>query len=307
MDRNPEQLYDLDSGVSVPEEAVLLYHFDGFVDAGSAGRILVDHLRSEFDGPVVARFDVDRLLDYRSRRPTMTFAADHWAGYEDPELVVRLLHDVEGTPVLLFTGPEPDVQWETFIAAVRELIQRWRVRLSVTAHGIPMGVPHTRPLGLTAHATRPELVRSYRSAFTHVQVPGSAGALLQYRLGQAGHDALGFAAHVPHYLAQSRYPAAALRLFDAVTEATGLHVPLADLREAAHAANLEIDRQVEDSTEVAEVVTALERQYDAFTEASPESNLLADTDEMPSGDELAADFERFLAEQQQGRSEPGEG
>ncbi len=306
MDRNPEQLYDLDSGVSVPEEAVLLYHFDGFVDAGSAGRTLVEHLRSEFDGPVVARFDVDRLLDYRSRRPMMTFAADHWADYDEPELAVRLLHDSDGTPLLLFTGPEPDTKWETFAAAVRGLVQRWRVRLSVTAHGIPMGVPHTRPLGITAHATRPELVRSHRVAFNHVQVPGSAAALLQYRLGQAGHDAMGFAAHVPQYLAQSRYPAAALRLFDAVTEVTGLRVPLADLREAAHAANLEIDRQVRESTEVADVVAALERQYDAFTEASPESNLLADADEMPSGDELAEHFERFLAEQQQGRSEPGE-
>jgi hypothetical protein len=185
-------------------------------------------------------------------------------------------------------------------------VQRWRVRLSVTAHGIPMGVPHTRPLGITAHATRPELTRSHRATFNHVQVPGSAGALLQYRLGQAGHDVVGFAVHVPHYLAQSRYPAAALRLSDAVSEATGLRIPQAGLREAAHAANLEVDRQVRESAEVADVVAALERQYDAFTEASPESNLLADTEEMPSGDELAAHFERFLAEQQQGRSEPGE-
>lgn len=307
MDRNPEQLYDLDSGVFVPEEAVLLYHFDGFVDAGSAGRTLVDHLRSEFEGPVVARFDVDRLLDYRSRRPMMTFSADHWADYDEPELAVRLLHDADGTPFLLFTGPEPDTGWETFIAAVRGLVQQWRVRLSVTGHGIPMGVPHTRPIGITPHATRPELVRGERATFNHMQVPGSAAALLQYRLGQAGHDVVGFAAHVPHYLGQSRYPAAALRLADAVIETTGLSVPLADLREAAHAANQEIDRQVRESSEVADVVAALERQYDAFTAAGPENNLLADTGEMPSGDELAEYFERFLAEQQQGPSEQGEG
>ncbi|WP_298181502.1 PAC2 family protein [Saccharomonospora sp.] len=306
MDRNPEQLYDLDSGVPVPEELVLLYHFDGFVDAGSAGEVVTDHLLSEFDGPVVARFDVDRLLDYRSRRPTMTFAADHWAGYEEPELVVRLLRDADGVPFLLFTGPEPDREWETFVSAVRGLVQRWRVRLLVNVHGIPMSVPHTRPLGITAHATRPELVRSYRTVFNQVQVPGSAAALMQYRLGQAGHDVIGLTAHVPHYLAQSRYPAAALRLFDAVTEATGLRVPLARLREAAHATNLEIDRQVRDNIEAADVVQALEQQYDAFTAASPENNLLADTDEMPTGDELAEYFQRFLAEQQQGRSEPGE-
>jgi predicted ATP-grasp superfamily ATP-dependent carboligase len=306
VDRNPEQLYDLDSGVSVPEELVLLYHFDGFVDAGSAGGVVVDHLLAECDGPVVARFDVDRLLDYRSRRPTMTFAADHWADYEEPELAVRLLRDADEVPFLLFTGPEPDREWEAFVAAVRGLVQRWRVRLLVNVHGIPMGVPHTRPLGITAHATRPELVRSYRTVFNQIQVPGSAAALLEYRLGQAGHDVIGFTAHVPHYLAQSRYPAAALRLFDAVTEATGLRVPLADLREAAHAANLEIDRQVRDNAEAADVVRALEQQYDAFTAAAPGSNLLADADSLPSGDELAEHFQRFLAEQQQDRFEQGE-
>ncbi|OQO94968.1 proteasome protein [Saccharomonospora piscinae] len=306
MDRNPEQLYDLDSGVGVPEDLVLLYHFEGFVDAGSAGGTLSGHLLSEFDGPVVARFDVDRLLDYRSRRPAMTFVADHWADYDEPELVVRLLHDADGTPFLLFTGPEPDREWETFVAAVRGLVQRWGVRLSVNAHGIPMGVPHTRPLGITAHGTRPELVRGDRAVFNQVEVPGNAAALLEYRLGQAGHDVVGFAAHVPHYLAQSRYPAAALRLFDVVTEATGLRVPLATLRDAADETNAEIDRQVNDSDEVADVVGALERQYDAYAEARPESNLLADTDEMPSGDELAEHFERFLAERRQGPAEPGD-
>lgn len=307
VERNPEQLYDLDYGVSVPEGLVLLYHFEGFADSGSAGDTVTEHLSAEFDGPVVARFDVDRLIDYRARRPTMMFSADHWADYDAPELVVRLLHDEEGTPFLLFTGPEPDREWELFSAAVRGLIQRWGVRLAVTVHGIPLSVPHTRPLGITAFATRPELVPSYRVVFNQAEVPGSAAALLHYRLGQAGHDALGFAVHVPQYLAQSKYPAAALRLFDALTESMDLRVSLDKLEDAARTTNVEIDRQVSDNLEVADVVGALEQQYDAYTKARPESNLLADGDELPTGDELAKDFERFLAERQQGRSEPGEG
>ncbi|PXY23767.1 proteasome protein [Prauserella sp. PE36] len=297
MVSDPGELYEVDSDVPVLDSAVLLYHFDGFIDAGAAGRAVADHLLEELDGPVVARFDVDRLIDYRSRRPTMTFSGDHWSDYEAPELAVRLLHDENATPFLVFTGPEPDHEWERFAAAVRHLVERWQVRLSVGFQGIPMGVPHTRPLGLTAHATRAQLVDEYQPFFNEVRIPGSAAAMLELRLGQAGHDAIGFAAHVPHYLAQARYPAAALTLLDAITRATGLSLPSDALREAARSTDEEVDRQVRESDEVAEVVSALERQYDAFTAASAKGNLLADNTPMPTGDELASQFERFLAEQ----------
>jgi predicted ATP-grasp superfamily ATP-dependent carboligase len=170
------------------------------------------------------------------------------------------------------------------------------VRLSVSFHGIPMGVPHTRQLGVTAHATQPGLIDGYRAIIDKLQVPGSAAALLEYRLGAAGRQAVGFAVHVPHYLAQAAYPAAAATLLDSVQRATGLVLPADALREAAHRTNLEIARQVEGSAEVAEVVQALEQQYDAFT--ADRESLLAGEDQVPSAEELGAQFERFLAEQQ---------
>ena len=72
-----------------------------------------------------------------------------------------------------------------------------------------MAVPHTRPAGVTAHASSRDLITGYEPWLQRVQVPASAGHLLEYRLGQQGHDAIGFAAHVPHYLAQTEYPEAA--------------------------------------------------------------------------------------------------
>ncbi|ASR37065.1 proteasome protein [Prauserella marina] len=302
---DPEELYEVDSDVPVLDGAVLLYHLDGFIDAGSAGGAVAEHLVDQLRGEVVARFDVDRLIDYRSRRPPMSYAGDHWESYEAPELVVRLLHDHNATPFLLLTGPEPDREWERFTAAVRGLVERWQVRLSVNFHGIPMGVPHTRPLGVTAHGTRSELVSGYRPVFSQMQIPGSAASLLEWRLGQAGHDAVGFAAHVPHYLAQATYPAAGLALLDSIERATGLNLPGEQLRDAAARTDVEVDRQVRESEEVADVVRALERQYDTFTAASSEDNLLAGDAEMPTADELASQFERFLAEQR-GRNDPNE-
>jgi predicted ATP-grasp superfamily ATP-dependent carboligase len=296
--RNPADLYELDPGAPTPDHGlVMLYYLDGFIDAGSAGRLLAAHMMSTLERQQVAAFDIDSLLDYRSRRPIMTFAKDHWEDYDAPELALSLLRDAEGTQFLLLAGLEPDREWEAFTAAVRQLAATLRVRLAVSFHGIPMGVPHTRQLGVTAHATQPGLIEGYRPMVDKLQVPGSAAALLEYRLGQDAKPAVGYAVHVPHYLAQAAYPAAAVTLLESVQRATGLVLPADALREAARRTDLEIARQVEGSAEVAEVVQALEQQYDAFT-ADRENMLAQDAEPMPTAEELGAQFERFLAEQQ---------
>ena len=92
----------------------------------------------------------------------MTFSKDHWSEYSDPALILYALRDQTGQEFLLLQGPEPDWQWERFAEAVRMLVDRLGVRLAVTFHGIPMAVPHTRPLGVTAHATDPTHHRRQR-------------------------------------------------------------------------------------------------------------------------------------------------
>lgn len=293
---NPEDLYELDDGLPELAGPVLLHSLDGFVDAGSTGQLVREHILEALEHRVIARFDVDSLIDYRARRPAMTYDRDHWSAYEAPELVVHLLHDETGSPFLLLAGPEPDRLWEGFTASVRHLVERLGVRLVVGFHGIPMGVPHTRPVGITSHATRPELV-TRNSWFDKVQVPGSAAGLMELRLGESGHDALGFAVHVPHYLAQSAYPAAAVAALEAVTGATGLVLPVDRLRDAAERTNTDIAEQVTGNDEVEKVVQALEQQYDAFAGAAERESLLAESQDMPTADELAAQFEQFLAEQ----------
>ncbi len=160
---------------------------------------------------------------------------------------------------------------------------------------------------MIAHATREGLVSGHQRLPNRIQLPGSAPALLELRLGEAGRDALGFAVQVPHYLAQAVYPPAALALLGAVTTSTGLDLPDAELREAAERTNEAIERQVAESEEVAELVRALEQQYDTAAETSDAEvdagGLLSDGEAMPTADELAAQFERFLAEHQ-GRIDP---
>src|ERR1700744_513524 len=126
----PEELYELDidetpevSGTDADGMALLVY-LEGFMDAGAAGRLVTEHLLDTFEHTTVARFNTDRLLDYRSRRPLMTFDDGKWETYEAPELSVFRLVDAEGKPFLLLTGPEPDHEWEGFVSAAASLAQR---------------------------------------------------------------------------------------------------------------------------------------------------------------------------------------
>jgi predicted ATP-grasp superfamily ATP-dependent carboligase len=295
---DPHDLYRLVGEVPDIGRPVLIQALTGFVDAGSAGRLAREQLLTSLESQVVAVFDLDLLLDYRSRRPTMMFVEDHWESYEEPVLALHLLRDRSNTPFLLLTGPEPDLLWERFTAAVIDLMDRFSARLSVGFNAIPMAVPHTRPTGITAHASRRELIAGYEPWLRRVQVPGSAGHLLEFRLAQQGRDAMGFAVHVPHYLAQTDYPAAAERLLNAVSKATGLLLPTDELRAAAEVARAEIDQQIAQAEEAASVVASLERQYDEFMRGQEETNLLAErSGPLPTADELAAELERFLAEQ----------
>jgi predicted ATP-grasp superfamily ATP-dependent carboligase len=303
----PEDLYELDTD-ETPEVSptgsegddsaglALLVYLEGFMDAGSAGRLLTEHLLDAFEHTTVARFNTDRLLDYRSRRPLMTFDGGKWESYDAPELSVFKLADAGGKPFLLLTGPEPDHEWEAFASAAQQLADQLRVGRMITYFGVPMGIPHTRPLGVITHATRSGLVTSRMPLPSKLQVPASASSLLEYRFGEAGRDAIGLVVQVPHYLSQAAYPTAALTLIDSLTEVTGLDLPALELREAADRTNTLIDRQVAESAEVAELVQGLEAQYDAAL-AHDGENLLADGQEMPTADELAAQFEQFLAEQ----------
>jgi predicted ATP-grasp superfamily ATP-dependent carboligase len=305
--RNPSELYTLSDNLPELNRPVLVQALTGFVDAGNAGRLAREHLVSAGSSPaeVVARFDLDQLYDYRGRRPAMLFIEDHWEHYEQPELILRLLRDNAGTPYLLLDGPEPDTQWERFSAAVLELIDRFGVGLTIGLNAIPMAVPHTRPAGVTAHATKRELIAGFEPWLQRVQVPGSVGGLLEYRLGQVGRDAVGFAVHVPHYVAQSEYPAAAERLVACIAKATGLVLPSETLQATAESVRKDIDAQVAQSDEAAALVRALEEQYDAYTRGRQEPSLLAEqTGPLPTAEEIGAELERFLAEQTRGGEDP---
>ena len=302
---DPGGLYELAEVPAGLDRPVLVVAMAGFVDAAGASRLAAKHLSDVGEPSTVATFDVDQLYDYRARRPPMLFIEDHWEHYERPALRLQALRDTAGTPLLLLDGPEPDLQWERFVAAVLELAVRLDVRVSVGLNAIPMAVPHTRPLGVTAHASRRELIADHQPWLQRVQVPGSAAHLLEYRLGQAGRDAMGFAVHVPHYLAQTDYPAAAQTLLEAVSRATGLALVNEELRATAERVRTAVDVEVTASDEARAMIQGLEEQYDAYIAARGGTLLATQAGPLPTADELGAELERFLAERHERGDQPG--
>ena len=293
MIQDPRELYALVDDVAaklVGQRPVLVYQFDGFIDAGQAGRLFTAHVIEQLEHEVLAEFDHDQLHDYRSRRPVMIYDTNQWKSYAELQLRLYRVVDGHGEVFLLLTGPEPDVQWERMAAAVIGLIEQFDVRLSVNLHGIPMAVPHTRPVTLTAHSTEPGLVNGYRNWIDRVEVPGSFAGLLEFRLGQRDRAALGFVAHVPHYLAQASFPEATLRLTRSLNQASGLAVPIEPLEKASAQTMSDIAEEMSGSAEVQELVATLEQQYDAIAGEGDS--------QMPSADEIAAEFEKFLADRE---------
>lgn len=303
--QNPASLYRLEPDTTSPlaRAEVMVVSLMGFLDAGRIQRLLTDHLLDTLEHSVVATFDVDQLIDYRGRRPMMTFDRDRWSDYSDPSLVLYRVLDMEGTPFLLLHGLEPDYQWERVVEAVRGLGDLLGVRLTASVTGVPMAVPHTRPVGVSVHATKDHLKGSAVPIFDTMRVPGSLSALLELRLGELGEDAVGYSVHVPHYLAQTGFPAGALAGLEALASVTGLVLPERGLRTAAAENLLAITDEVGRTDEAVKVVAALEEQYDAFKASRQRVALLAgDDSQLPTAEELGEEFEAYLRSQSGGES-----
>jgi hypothetical protein len=306
--RDPEGLYEINPQVfDVPDGLPLIAGLTGFADAGSGVTQLNDYLIDTLDYKIVATFDTDALLDYRARRPTIYFDQDHLADYRPATLALYLAADEIGQQFLFLTGFEPDFQWERFTAAVLQLVDRYKVKTTTWVHAIPMPVPHTRPIGVTVSGNRVELIDSMSIWKPHTQVPANALHLVEYRLQELGHPTTGFVLLIPHYLADTEFPDAAVTALESISAATGLIFPTDRLREEGREFVAKIDGQVETNQELAKLVGTLEERHDSYMEGNPLRSALTDEDgELPSADEIAAELQNFLALRRNGENDgPG--
>ncbi|ANP72658.1 proteasome assembly chaperone family protein [Cryobacterium arcticum] len=295
--RDPDEIYMLTADAAgVPEGLHLVAGLTGFTDAGGAVSQFTEYLLATLEHTVIAEFDADLLLDYRARRPIIYFDQDHLTDYRPPRLRLYLARDEIGQPFLLLAGFEPDFRWEQFTAAVLELVSRFTVSSTTWVNAIPMPVPHTRPIGVTVSGNRTDLIESMSVWRPHTQVPANALHLVEFRLQEMGAWAIGYVLLIPHYLADTEFPSAALSALESTSASTGLIFRTDSLREKNREFVARIDEQVGDNPELAKLVGTLEERYDAYMEGNTLRSPLTDEDgALPTADEIAAELEKFLA------------
>lgn len=293
------------SAPPVPAGLPLVIALTGFTDAGGAVSRMIDLFRDDLDPSPVVVFSADVLLDYRARRPAVTFDGDHLVDYRPPRLELSLAHDTLGQPFVLLAGYEPDFAWDAFAETVVGLAEGLQVSSVTWVHAIPMPVPHTRPIGTTVSGNRAELTEAHSVWKPHTQVPATMGHLLELRLSESGHPTAGFVLLVPHYLADTDYPASALAGLDSVSVATGLVFDGDEIREENRDYLAKVDDQVEANAELTTMLHTLEERYDAYMAGSTQAQPIIHTGDLPSADELAAELERFLADRRDGDDKRG--
>ena len=296
---------------AVPPGLPLIVLLTGFTDAGSAVSQLLGHLEETTDPQPLVIFDNDRLLDYRARRPIVHFDQDHLTSYAPAKLELALAHDAIGQPFLLLSGYEPDFAWNAFVEAVLDLVEAYGASGMTWAHAIAMPVPHTRPLGVTVSGNRAELIAAHTVWKPRTQVPSTAGHLLEYRLAERGDDVIGFVLLVPHYLADTAYPGAAVTAAQRLMDATGRVLDVDELLGENDDYLSRVQEQVQASEELQQMLRTLEERYDAYMAGfhSPDGDgggfgeaHLSERN-LPSADELAAELERYLATRFPGEDE----
>lgn len=162
-----------------------------------------------------------------------------------------------------------------------------------------MPVPHTRPILVTAHGPRADLLPRIDGNKPTFEVSASASHLLELRLQEGGIDHVGLSVHVPQYLAESYLPQAAVAALEYLSAVTGRTLPTDELREASRDVIRQIDAQANSSPEVQAVIQNMERRYDDVVDASARRSILAGPDDadLPDADDLGAAAEAFLAAQ----------
>ena len=271
-------LYEL-HGRPPLDRPVLVVGMEGWIDAGLGAATAMATLLGAVTTEPVATFDVDTLLDHRARRPIVRIVDGVNTGLRWPEIQLRGGHDADGHALLLLLGPEPDHQWRAFTAAVGELAMSFGVGLVIGLGAFPAPVPHTRPARLASTATTSELAQRVGFLPGALDVPAGVQAALERGFAELGIPAVGLWARVPHYAAAMPYPEASAVLLEGLTSVAGITTDTADLRRAAEASRQHLDELIANSEEHIALVRQLETQVDV---------------DVPSGDEIAAEVERFL-------------
>jgi proteasome assembly chaperone (PAC2) family protein len=266
----------------------LVCAFTGWNDAGDAASAALQFLGSSLDATRFAQLDPDEYYDFQATRPQIVLDDGHTRRIEWPTVEIYEARAPRATrDLILLQGPEPSMRWRAYCRQVIDLAESLGVQMVVSLGSLLADVPHTRPVSITGLATDEALTQHMEFAPTSYEGPTGIVGVLHAACAEAGIPSVSLWASVPHYVAAAPNPKAALALVRKLEGLVGVNVDATDLEQATADYERQVSLAVQSDPEVREFVERLEQ---AAAEEEPDVK----PSDLPSGDVIAREFQRFL-------------
>tara|TARA_B100001142_G_scaffold317637_1_gene358824 strand:- start:1547 stop:2419 length:873 start_codon:yes stop_codon:yes gene_type:complete len=289
MENNQENLFEFIQ-LKELQEPVLILALDGWIDSSGIARSVKDSLLSKAQTQPIVKFNTDKLLDHRARRPILNLNNGVVENLEWPLIELSHIEGLEGPDACILHGPEPDHGWKIFAQAVTNICRDLAVSLVVGLGAYPAAVPHTRPTRLSCTASSSEMAKKLDFVTASVKVPAGLQAVIENEVSKTGIPSIGLWAQVPHYLSTGPYPPAAVELLEGLRSISGIYSQDLQLDRKALNTRSHLDQLIGSNEEHLTMIEKLELAYDQLN--SPDESL-------PSGDDLAEELQNFLRSQEE--------
>ena len=268
----------------------LICAFAGWNDAAGAATTALTTAAESLDAEVIAQVDPEHFFDFQANRPTIRLTEGQTREIEWPGnvLLAATPHGSERDLVLL-AGTEPNLRWRTFADGIAETAEGLGVEMVVTLGALIADVAHTLPVPITGLASDEQLVKRLDLTRSTYEGPTGVVGVVHDACGRKGIPSASLWAAVPHYVAAVPNPKAALALLRRLEGLVGVAVEASGLEEESESYESQVSRAVSANPEIEELVQRLEQ------EQSERLDILED--DVPSGEALARDFERYLRQQ----------
>jgi len=268
----------------------LVCAFSGWNDAGEAASSALTFMGSQLGATRFAQLDPEEFFDFQATRPTIRLVEGRTRSVEWPEVEVWAAHATRAPrDLVLVSGPEPSMRWRTFCDGILELAEALGVQLTVTLGALLADVAHTRPVPLVGLASDAALVERHGLSPTSYEGPTGITGVLYTAFQDAGLPSASLWASVPHYVAAAPNPKASLALVRKLESIVGVSVDASELETGAEEYERRVTQAVSGDDDVRQFVERLEQAADAEAPSAEQQNV-------PSGDVLAREFQRFLSQ-----------
>ena len=266
----------------------LVCAFTGWNDAGDAASAALQFLGSSLGATRFARIDPEDFYDFQATRPKVKLIEGHTRSVEWPEVEIYAAR-IPRAPrdLVLLQGAEPSMRWRSFCKLIVDLAEALGTQMVVTMGALLADVPHSRPVNVSAFASDDALVERLGLEPPTYEGPTGIVGVLHEACADAGMPSASLWAAVPHYVAVVPNPKGSLAILRRLESLIGITVDAAELEDAAAEYERQVSRAVEMDPDVQAFVEKLERTADE-EEGRP------DPSQLPSGDVLAREFQRFL-------------